>query len=211
MRFNSIDTILTQLEQQPGWEKFRDHRQLLQCWHNTVNKNTADHTRPLYINRQILWVATSSASRAQELSFQRYSLLKRLNKQLPFTLKDIRFSSSGWHQTAQEDRSSGVLFETSEKQKSSKPKKSLRNSSFSENKLENIKDNNSPANKAKIAARRWLDTISQNRKNSSSLSSCPICDSPTPAGEIERWNSCYLCLAQKRSQEYRPPAFPDSK
>ncbi|MCC0176297.1 DUF721 domain-containing protein [Waterburya agarophytonicola K14] len=211
MHFHSVEKILTQLEQQPGWEKFRDYRQLLQCWHNTVNKNTAEHTRPLYINRQILWIATSSASRAQELSFQRYSLLKRLNKQLPFTLKDIRFSSSGWHQTAHQDRSTQILFEISQKQKSQKPKKNLMNSSFSENKLENTRDDHSPSEKAKIAAKRWLDTISQNRRKSSSLLSCPICNSPTPTGEIERWNSCYICIAQKRSREYRPPTFSDSK
>ncbi len=84
MHFNSVEQILTQLEQQPGWEKFREYRQLLKYWDNTVNQQIGEHTRPLYITRQVLWVATSSAARAQELSFQRYSLLKRLNKQLTF-------------------------------------------------------------------------------------------------------------------------------
>ena len=69
MRFNSVEQVLNQLETQPAWEKFRQHRQLLKCWDLTVNQQTAKHTRPLYINRQILFIATDSAARAQELSF----------------------------------------------------------------------------------------------------------------------------------------------
>ena len=116
MHFNSVEQILAQLEQQPGWEKFKEYRQLLKCWNNSVDRTTAKHTRPLYITRQVLWVAASSAARAQELSFQRYTLLKRLNKQLPFVLKDIRFSSSQWHQKQQPEKQ--VMFDTRKQQKS---------------------------------------------------------------------------------------------
>ncbi|MGV2390306.1 MAG UNVERIFIED_CONTAM: DUF721 domain-containing protein [Microcystis novacekii LVE1205-3] len=41
--------------------------------------------------RGVLSVATSSAALAQELSLQRYSLLKRLNSQLETPLSNIRF------------------------------------------------------------------------------------------------------------------------
>ena len=81
----------------------REYRQLLKCWHNTVNQTTAQHTRPLHITLSVFWVATSSAARAQELTFQRYTLLKRLNQQLPFTIKDIRFTTSGWEQSPSQD------------------------------------------------------------------------------------------------------------
>lgn len=196
MYFNSVEQILTQLEKQPGWEQFCDYRQLLKCWHNTVNQNTVKHTRPLHITRQVLWVATSSAARAQELSFQRYTLLKRLNKQLPFTLKDIRFSSSQWHQKTYSDTDK-ILFSTGKQ-----PKYKNINPSAVDKQTNNNSKNS--ATEAKIAAKRWLETISK----SSSLS-CPKCGASTPAGEIERWNCCYLCVAQKWSQEYRPPIFPE--
>lgn len=209
MYFNSLEQILNQLEQQPGWEKFCEYRQLLKCWQNTVSSNTAQHTRPLYIERQILWVATSSAARAQELSFQRYSLLKKLDQQLPFALKDIRFSSSNWHQATELNFTQQTLFKISNQQKS---KINLSNSQVGKKKLENnpgkLLQVTSPSKKAKAAAERLLHTIKQ---NSTAFIACPNCNSPTPIKEIERWSLCYHCVAQKWSQEYRPPTFPESK
>lgn len=209
MYFNSLEQILNQLEQQPGWEKFCEYRQLLKCWQNTVSSNTAQHTRPLYIERQILWVATSSAARAQELSFQRYSLLKKLDRQLPFALKDIRFSSSNWHQATELNCTQQTLFKISNQQKS---KINLSNSQVGKKKLENnpgkLLQVTSPSKKAKAAAERLLHTIKQ---NSNAFIVCPNCNSPTPIEEIERWSLCYHCVAQKWSQEYRPPTFPESK
>lgn len=207
--FNSVEQILTQLEQQPGWEKFRDYRQLLQCWQQTVNQNTAQHTRPLQINRQVLWVATSSAARAQELSFQRYALLKKLNQQLTFELKDLHFSAALWEQTQNSDRQATehLLFQTSQRHKINKSKNNLIDLKTKEKSVDNVLEASSTVSQAKIAAQRYLITIKQ---NASALLVCPHCGCPTSSGEIERWNLCYLCTAQKWSKEYRPPTFPES-
>ncbi|MGB5637221.1 MAG: DciA family protein [Waterburya sp.] len=201
---NSVEQILAKLEQQPGWEKFTEYRQLLKCWENTVHQNTFKHTRPLHITRQVLWVATSSAARAQELSFQRYTLLKRLNKKLPFILKDIRFSSSGWHQKTYQSENQANLFIVSSQYKSTVVDPP---STITGQETENSVTKSSP-NKAKSAAKRWLKTLKQ---PNSSLLSCPGCTALTPRGEIERWNLCYHCIAQKWSKEYRPPTFPEPK
>ena len=201
MYFNSVEQILTQLEQQPGWEKFREYRQLLKCWHAVVNQNTAKHTKPLYISRQVFWIATSSAARAQELSFQRYTLLKRLNQQLPFKLKDIRFSASGWQQKANLEENQPI-FKVSHQHKPFSP-------SYLTVENPKVKDSDKPSPiKAKDAAKRWLKTIEQRNY---ALVVCPNCNALTTRGEIERWNCCYHCIAQKWSQEYRPPAFPELK
>ena len=210
MHFDSVEHILTQLEKQPGWEKFRHHRQLLKVWHNTVSENTAKHTRPLYVNRQVLWVATNSASRAQELSFQRYALLKRLNQQLPFVLKDIRFSASGLKQTQNAEETRKILFTISPENQFLKSKDNLRSLAIAEQKIDDDKNKNNLSVKAKVAAKRWLETIDRSSQ-SSSLSLCPICNASTPIKEIERWNCCYLCIAQKWSKKYRSPDFPNSK
>ncbi|MEO1670257.1 MAG: DUF721 domain-containing protein [Cyanobacteria bacterium J06631_2] len=198
---NSIDKILVQLENQPGWEKFRQHRQLLTCWERVVNQQTAKYTRPLYINRQILYVATSSAARAQELSFQRYTLLKRLAKHLTFDLKDIRFSSSGWHQKTYSQKEQPVLFTISDRHKS---KSGLNPPAIAKQENKNQPQDSSPQAKAKDAVQRWLEAIEQ---RASITFPCPSCSSPTAQGELERWNMCHHCAAQKWSEEYRTPGF----
>lgn len=196
MFFDSVEKILSQLEQQPGWEKFRLHRQLIKSWNSTVSTKVAQNTRPLYINKRILWVATSSAARAQELSFQRYGLLKKLNRKLPDDLKDIRFSSSQWHQKTEENYSlKTTLFSLSDKQKS---QTNVAQKEFS-NQRNNQESKVTSAQDAKLAAQQWLKTIEQNSAN---FLTCPQCNAPTPAVEIKRWGSCYLCIAQKWNKDY---------
>ena len=163
-------------------------------------------TRPLYITRQILYVATSSAARAQELSFQRYTLLKRLNKQLPFELKDIRFSSSGWHQKTYEVEEQPVLFTISDRHKAkatSKP--GIANQQLDQS--QNSSDR-SPQDKAKEAVKRWIKTVEQ---RASVTLSCPKCNSPTAKSELARWKICHHCAAQEWSENYRVPDFSESE
>jgi len=194
--FDSVEKILNQLEQQPGWEKFRLHRQLLKSWDSIVSPKIAQNTRPLYVNRGVLWVATKSAARAQELSFQRYSLLKKLNRKLPYSVKDIRFSSSQWHQKNEDKQSlKTALFSLSNKQKdqaNATQQKSLNQGIKREVKV-------TSAQAAKLAAKHWLETIEHNSAN---FFTCPKCNAPTPLGEIERWGLCYHCIAQKWNKEF---------
>lgn len=196
MFFDSVEKILNQLEQQPGWGKFRLHRQLLKSWDSVVSPKIAQNTRPLYVNREILWVATTSAARSQELSFQRYSLLKKLNQKLPYSLKDIRFSSSQWHQKNEENQSlKTTLFTLSNKQKdlaNLTQQKSLNQKIKQEPKVTSAQD-------VKLAAKHLLEKIKQNSAN---FVTCSKCDAPTPSAEIKRWGSCYHCIAQKWNKEF---------
>jgi predicted nucleic acid-binding Zn ribbon protein len=208
--FTSIEQVLTQLENQPGWEKLREHRRLLKCWERVVNQQIAQSTRPLYINRQILYVATSSAARAQELSFQRYTLLKRLNQQLTTELKDIHFSSSQWYQNQrdQSDRqeTQASLLTISDRQKTKIPS-DLSVALKQENqgaKKDNYRNHQSPQDRAKNAAQRWLRSIEQ-----STTLTCPKCNSSVTQAELSKWNLCYHCVAQKWSAEFCPPVFPE--
>jgi predicted nucleic acid-binding Zn ribbon protein len=214
LHFDSVEQILNQLETQPGWEKFREHRQLLKSWSQVVNQQTAQHTRPLYINRQILYVATSSSARAQELAFQRYTLLKRLNQQQQLILeikdeiKDIRFSSSGWHQSTYSQDPQATLFTISDRQKTkiiSDPAVALKpenKAAKTGNSLNYLSD----SEQAKSAAQRWLKSMEQ--KLETTLT-CPKCNSVISQAELNRWNLCHHCVAQKWSAEYRPAAFPE--
>jgi predicted nucleic acid-binding Zn ribbon protein len=202
LHFNSVEQILTQLESQPGWEKFRAYRQLLQCWERVVSQQIAQSTRPLYINRQILYVATSSAARAQELSFQRYTLLKRLNQQLTTEIKDLHFSSSQWHQKTCLPETQ-VLFTISDRHKTIIPRNP--STALKENQEAKTDNDLSAQERAKNAAQRWLRTIEQRSKDTLT---CPKCNSLISPAELNRWNLCHHCVAQKWSAEYCPPVFP---
>ncbi|MEY4519603.1 MAG: hypothetical protein RLZZ499_2203 [Cyanobacteriota bacterium] len=200
LHFNSVEQILTQLENQPGWEKFRAYRQLLQCWERVVNQQIAQYTRPLYINRQILYVATSSAARAQELSFQRYTLLKRLNQQLTTEIKDLHFSSSQWHQKTYLQETQ-ALFTISDRHKTIIPRV---DAALKQDHQETKANSLSAQDRAKNAAQRWLRTIEQTKDTLA----CPQCNSRVSQAELSRWNLCHHCVAQKWSEEYCPPVFP---
>lgn len=209
MHFDSVEKILIQLESQPGWEKFCEHRQLLQSWSRVVNQQTAQHTCPLYINREILYVATSSAARAQELSFQRYTLLKRLNQQpdLATEIKDIRFSSSQWHQERNLPQNPASLLTISDRQKIKIAPPQLTDLK-QDNKAGNKDNHLSPQERAKKAAQRCLSNM---KLRSEDTLACPQCGSVCSQAEFDRWNLCHHCVAQKWSTEYRPPTFPEQE
>ena len=145
----------------------------------------------MYISRQVLWVATSSSVWAQDLSLQRYSLLKKLNSKLTFTLTDIRFSPANWKKSSDNwasDREEIVI----------KPQKALDSAKNPEDEPK-IDD-------PKLAIQKSLEKIKARIELSTQSGCfCPQCGSPTPAPELERWKVCHHCIAHKWSLEYRPP------
>ena len=215
MHFNSVEQVLNQLETQPGWEKFRQHRQLLKCWDRTVSPKIAQHTRPLYINRQIFYIATDSAARAQELSFQRYTLLKRINQQLTFEIRDLRFSSSQWHQNTYQQTDPEILFTIGDyatrtlcDRQKTKANHTASSKSLQKNKIEQKEDNTaSPQDRAKQAVLDWL----KRKEQRTSVFFCPRCEATTSKEELARWSLCHHCIAQQWLEEYRPPTFPKPK
>lgn len=209
MFFNSLEQILAQIEQQPGWEEYRKYRQLLECWRKTVNKTTASYTRPLYIKRKVLWVATSSAARAQELSFQRYGLLKQLNAQLSFALKDIHFSASEWEKSQLQGQNSSITVK--KRHNSTNNPKFAPKSVNSAYKVESFEDDSATVGTklttpqdSQVALKNWLELAKQ---RSHRLPLCPQCQVPTPQAELNRWHLCHHCVAKKWATEYRPPVF----
>lgn len=182
MSFNSLDRILNLLQQQPGWEQYQQYQQVMSCWQQAIDPKLAQHTRPLYISRQVLWVAISSYSLSQELSLQRFSLLKRLNHQLSFVLKDIRFSPQHWYQSKN----------TATSLTQSHPSQI----EISSTEMELV--NSPPAQELKTAVQRWQQIIQMRSQN---LPSCPQCGCATPVGELERWQLCCHCISQKWAAE----------
>ncbi|VEP18642.1 putative RNA-binding protein containing Zn ribbon [Hyella patelloides LEGE 07179] len=189
MFLNPLDRILKRVIQQPEWNKYREYYQVVKCWHQVVNQQALKNTKPLHIDRETLYVATSSAVWAQELALQRYALLKKLNYRLDCTLKDIRFSPAKWHNKPKKE-----VIEV--------PLKEINLKKLREEKLVNKVKQTENKIDANTAIHSWLENIKQ---SSQKLNTCPQCQSLTPQAELTRWQVCRHCIAQKWNNEYRPP------
>ena len=192
---NSLKNILHQLSQQPEWEQYKQYCEVKECWQKIINPKIAQNSRPKSISRQILSVATSSSVWAQELSLQRYSLLKKLNAQLSFTLTDIRFSPASWTE----------LSPTTPSQTKNDIANEQKMSSSLENRLNTTKkvENNQKFDDPKIALKRWLERIKTRAESATQpYLLCPQCGCFTPIAELERWQVCSHCIAKKWSLEY---------
>ncbi|MBE9216894.1 DUF721 domain-containing protein [Plectonema cf. radiosum LEGE 06105] len=197
MSFESIPEILEILQIETLYQQ-QPLQRLLNCWEEVVGKVIATHTQPISIEREVLWVATSSAAWAQNLTFERQRLLKKLNKILPTPLVDIRFSTARWQRT----------------KKKSFPQQNISPESHPSY-LGNILDRGTPVSAGTAVARRCTADSNQNihslpknahtafanwshtiKTRSQSLPLCPKCKSPTPKGELERWGVCSICAAK---------------
>lgn len=182
MSFQSLDRVLKEVISQPGWETQRQFHHLLREWKAVVKPKIAQQTRPLYVSRQILTIATSSSVLAQNLTFKRRYILKQLNAKLAMSLVDIRFSTAQWHHQPHAALKKNVEAGQSSSHPSSLPP-------------------NLPApapvvssDQVQAALQHWLSAL---EVRSQCLPNCPQCQCPTPEGELTRWQVCALCVTQK--------------
>lgn len=181
MAFDSLDRLINVVVNQAEWADYQRYQSVCHVWQTIISSQVAAHTRPLSTHRNILWVATSSASWAQQLSFQGYSLLKQLNTRLESEpLTNIRFSSAQWFQSQPPD----------DQLASSSPSNiNLHPSSLDSQAFTAITATHTPQE----AFQQWA-TMLQHRF--ASLPLCPQCHCPTPPGELNRWSKCAVCLSQ---------------
>ena len=191
---HSLDKILSKITQQPEWQEYQQYQQLLKCWRQVINRKISQNTRPLYFSKKILGIATSSAVWAQELTLQRYSLLKNLNKHLNFDVKDIRFTPARWDHIINQHNQVNL----------SKKLNNKGNIAVYSAKTAESDPNISTPETAHESLQNWLEKV---KMRSQILSLCPQCHSPTPQKELERWHLCCHCMAQEKHLEYRPTTF----
>ncbi len=178
MTLKSLNDILGVLEQQAQWQE-QPFPRVLKCWAEIVGVVVAAHARPVSIQRDVLWVATSSAAWSQNLTFGRQNLLIKLNKQLPTPLVDIRFSTASWQNSLLSPPSPPPIV----------PQE---HPSY-------LGDDTSPhiaptiAN-AKAVFEHWASSM---QKRTQDLPLCPQCQCHTPPGELQRWGVCSPCAAKR--------------
>jgi predicted nucleic acid-binding Zn ribbon protein len=182
MSLKSVNDILGVLEIQTKFEE-QPFQRLLKCWSEVVGSAIASHARPLSIQRDVLRVATSSAAWAQNLTFERQRLLLKLNPKLPTPLLDIRFSTAGWQSPKDSPKPEEVAL-------------LQKHPSYLGDRL-NIRPNVNPSlNNPNAAFGNWAKSI---QARSHGLPLCPMCQCPSPSGELQRWNVCALCSTKQPS------------
>jgi predicted nucleic acid-binding Zn ribbon protein len=104
MGLQSLPHLLNSISSQESWRGRRQFQMLVSCWPEIVGQAVAAQTRPTGIQRQVLQVATASSAWAQNLAFERHTILAKLNAKLGpspglnlgLELSDIRFSTAQW-------------------------------------------------------------------------------------------------------------------
>ncbi|NJN72095.1 MAG: DUF721 domain-containing protein [Limnothrix sp. RL_2_0] len=178
MGLQPVDRVLKHLMSSAAWQHQKRFQHIAALWPTLVSSKNLAHSRPIHITDNILWIATSSTTWSQHLNLQRRQLLHRLNQQLPETLTDLRFSAVHW-------RYKPAYSPLAEKPSSSHPSLS--------NPLDPV-IKPAPQVTAIAAVTQWLER-QQDRLEQAPL--CPKCQVPTPQGELNRWQMCSCCTAQK--------------
>ena len=99
MSLTPIAKITIEVQTQPGWEGVRDWGYIIHAWESIVSPTIASRSRPKSLSRDILTIATTSASLTHQLTFGRQSLCRQLNDRLAGTLPpfvDLRFAPVGY-------------------------------------------------------------------------------------------------------------------
>ncbi|NMG58271.1 DUF721 domain-containing protein [Geitlerinema sp. P-1104] len=182
MSFESLDQILRSISPPVAASQQDPFEQILALWPDLVGQKAARFSRPTRLSQGILQVATANAVWAQQLTFQRRHLLSRLNAHLDDPLQDIRLSPRLWHQETQ------MPEPTPEYQLADHPSVWDRpaDPSFARHSTGMVPSSLSP----QLAFEALLQKLAA-RTHDAPI--CPVCHSPTPLGELDRWSVCAVC------------------
>jgi predicted nucleic acid-binding Zn ribbon protein len=184
MDFSSLNQILGYLkilERSPQQLQFQ---RLLECWEQVLGVMAAQ-TQLLYIERRVLYVATSSAALSQELSFRVPQILHKLNELLPTPLENIRFSNAQWHSQPARGQS---------RQTEKVDDWHQHPSMISEYEKPPLANPTQKNQNPQTTFQSWAAAI---KARSQYLPLCPQCQCPTPPGEIQRWSVCAICATKQ--------------
>lgn len=206
MDIQPLNGILNGIGSGGEWEARRQLQQLVIQWPEIVGSTVAQHSRPLEIHNGTLQVATATAVWAQNLSFERRRILKKLSQKVGFQalgLREIRFSTAQWHNRP---GSSGAMA-MDKRLHSYQQQLQWQQHPSRLPPPANERPQLDPAQSASQAFGRW----SQRRQQQvNQVPSCPQCKVPAPEGELERWGICSFCMTQHWQAEQRANQ-PDGK
>lgn len=185
MAFHSLNHVLGSLESQYKQQHQQQLQQVLGHWHAVVGAVVAAQTRPISVQRGVLKVATSSSAWAQNLVFERQRILEKLNQVVPRSLTDIRFSTAQWAE---------IPLATFPGEQEQRDLWRLHPSRLQAKEISQLNPVGLPPDNPLIAFQNWAMIV---RSRTQHLPHCPQCHSPTPIGELERWQICSLCVSKR--------------
>ncbi|MEM6350060.1 MAG: DciA family protein [Cyanobacteria bacterium P01_D01_bin.14] len=196
MSFENLNALIGGLENQPSWQTRRQFRQVVEYWPKAVGHLVARQSRPVSIQRQVLYVSVATAAWAQNLMFERQRILGKLNARLTCPLSGLRFSAAQW--TVDGTKPTRPAPATSEliKQHPSYVEPSTAVAADPNRPNANGSDplesstHLSPVTQAFLS---WSDRIRADQKHQVL---CPSCQCYCPPGELKRWQTCALCAAK---------------
>ena len=180
MGLEGLSGLIKGLENQDSWQAQRQFRLVLQHWPKAVGFAVARQTRPVSIHRLELYVATATPVWAQTLTYERFKILKKLNRYQPAPIKNIRFSTAQWAPTADESAQQSTL----------SPMRSQHPSYTGQTTQPTLHTPTTPLE----AFEQWAHTIQQMQSHQAL---CSECRCRCPQGELDRWSVCALCASKR--------------
>jgi predicted nucleic acid-binding Zn ribbon protein len=185
MALTNLSSLISQIRDRRSWQGQNRFLKTLECWQEVVGEAVAKQSQPVGIYRRVLQVAVPGSVWAQALSFERKSILAKLNTKLSQELDlgdrvsdldlllDIHFSTAKWAKPTLE--------------KSLRPTLKLKSQTLPSIPLP------APPNTPLEAFQRWQTTVKNQRSH---LPKCPICSCPSAKEDLERWQMCRICVRQ---------------
>lgn len=113
---STLSEVLPELLEDHGWEKQLDLYSIFEKWSQLVQEDLALHSRPLKVERGILWLEVENSSWLQQFQFDKLELLDIVNENLRLSrVLDIKMLlvKGKWSdgKTQSKDNSPQVVFE----------------------------------------------------------------------------------------------------
>ncbi|MDV3349476.1 DUF721 domain-containing protein [Leptothoe sp. LEGE 181152] len=180
MGFSGLRSLITDIEAHPNWQSRRQFAQVVEYWPKTVGYVVARQTKPVSIQRHILYVTVANASWTQTLTLERRRILHKLNRLIAVPLHDIRFSSAQWH--TKPVRKTQPVSDWVK----------AHPSYLGETDSEELPQETS----TKTPEEAYALWANMKKKQQESQEICPQCHCHCPPGEIARWTMCALCITK---------------
>ncbi|KPQ35935.1 MAG: Zn-ribbon-containing protein [Phormidesmis priestleyi Ana] len=199
MALEGLKSLIKGLEDQESWKAQKQFRLVLLHWPKSVGFAVARVTRPVGIQRGSLYVATATATWAQTLSYERLTILHKLNRYQRLPLKGIRFSTAQWtHRNSTSDpnkppeNNSDLPSMSPGQDNNPQAKGRLANHPSYIGDIPHL-----PKSAVATPEKAFEQWASMMQKMQTHQALCPRCRCHCPQGELKRWAICALCAAKQ--------------